>query len=97
MAVAPTGTKQKTYCVREDIARIIAMIASKNDRRESDVVTEALEVYIRGTLSADEMRVFGYVEEKPDDDSKHGTSTTNLPGTKKRSGKELEAGRRSSK
>jgi len=77
MAVAPTGTKQKTYYVREDLARIIAMIASRGDRRESDVVTEALDTYIRGTLSADEMRVFGYVDED--------ASTSKAASGKKRS------------
>jgi len=78
MAVAPTGTKQKTYYVREDLARIIAMIASRHDRRESDVVTEALDTYIRGKLSADEMRVFGYVEDEP-------SSVSVSPPGKKRS------------
>ena len=56
-------SKQKTYYVREDLARVMAMIASRDDRRESDVVNEALDHYIQLKLSTDEMKVFGYKKE----------------------------------
>lgn len=62
MAIAPTGTKQKTYYVREDLARVIAMIASRDGRRESDVVTEALKAYVEDALTTEELRVFGFCE-----------------------------------
>lgn len=60
MGASPNGTKQKTYYVREDLARIMAMLASRSNKKESELVSEALDYYLKQVLSEDEMRVFGY-------------------------------------
>jgi hypothetical protein len=88
MANAPTGTKQKTYYVKEDVARIVGMIAERDDRRVSDVVSEALELYIKQKLSLEELRVFGYKTEEKHVRSKQRGDFTNgemggPPGKKK--------------
>ena len=93
MAIAPTGTKQKTYYVKEDVARVVGMIAERDDRRVSDVVSEALEMFIKHKLSPEELRVFGFKmkEEKDDDHSRANGSGKRYnkgaiggpPGTKK--------------
>jgi predicted transcriptional regulator len=56
-------TKQKTYYVREDLARVLAMIASMDDRRESEVINEAIDYYVNIKLNAEQRRVFGYKEQ----------------------------------
>lgn len=64
MAIAPNGTKQKTYYVREDLAKVIAHVASDEDKRESDVVNDAFDYYINIKLSEEQRRVFGYKKEQ---------------------------------
>lgn len=77
-AITP-GTKQKTYYVREDLARILAMVSSREDRFESDVVNEAFEHYVTTKLTAEELRVFGYKKEKKNDNDSRASSVDSGP------------------
>lgn len=57
---AVEGLKQKTYYVREDLARIIEHIAARDDKRNYEIINEALEYFVRKKLTKEERRVFGY-------------------------------------
>lgn len=59
-----SNTKQKTYHVREDLARVIAAYAGREDRREYEVVNEAFDYFINIKLSPEERKALGYVEQK---------------------------------
>ena len=69
MGQLPTGTKQKTYYVREDLARIVAMLATRDDKFESDMVNEIFLTYVTQRMTPEQMQAFGYVqkEQKSDD------------------------------
>lgn len=85
MGASPNGTKQKTYYVREDLARIMAMLASRSGKKESELVSEALDFYLRKVLNEDEMRVFGYKSGDQNGRSDNGT-TSNVGSDRRSSG-----------
>ena len=57
-------TKQKTYYVREDLARVISTIASRAGVTESSLVGDVFIHYIESTLTPEEQRIFRYSKER---------------------------------
>ena len=76
MGAAPSGTKQKTYYVREDHARVLAMLASRDGSTESQMVNEAFAYFLKSKLSVEELRMFGH----------KGTTDGDIKGSVGRSG-----------
>lgn len=55
---AVNGLKQKTYYIREDLARVVEMLAAREGVKISDKVNEIFARYIKNALTKEERRVF---------------------------------------